>query len=64
MFGDPLAITFPDPDHSLDEQRFVTFGVSRTGRLLVVAHVDRGRHVRIISARKPVRGEQKIYEDG
>ena len=41
VFGDPLAITFSDPDHSAGEQRHLTFGESRSGRLIVVSHVDR-----------------------
>jgi len=47
VFGDPLAITFPDPDHSAAEKRMVTFGVSHEDRLLVVAHTQRGRALRI-----------------
>jgi uncharacterized protein len=43
VFGDPLALTFEDPDHSLGEKRWLTFGVSQGGRLLVVAHTERGR---------------------
>ncbi|RPJ54831.1 MAG: BrnT family toxin [Acidobacteria bacterium] len=64
VFGDPLAVTFSDPDHSLDEYRFLTFGVSRTGRLLVVSHAEREGRVRIISVRQAKRRERKIYEDG
>jgi uncharacterized protein len=41
VFGDPLALTLPDPDHSLSEQRFITIGTSSTNRILVVAHTDR-----------------------
>ena len=64
VFGDPLAITFADPDHSVNEQRYLTFGLSRLDRLLVVSHTDReGRH-RIISARVMARQEVKIYEEG
>ncbi len=64
VFGDPLAVTFPDPDHSTDEQRYLTFGESRFGRLVVVSHVDRRERVRIISARPMTRGEKRIYEEG
>lgn len=46
VFGDPLALTFPDPDHSAGEKRMLIFGVSRKDRLLVVAHTERGRTVR------------------
>lgn len=62
VFGDPLAITFFDPDHSDDEDRFVTFGHSNQGRLLVVSHTDRDNRTRIISARVATRRERKIYE--
>lgn len=51
VFGDPLALTFPDPDHSVREARFITIGQSLQDLLLVVAHIERGRMVRIISAR-------------
>ncbi|NWG31631.1 MAG: BrnT family toxin [Rhodocyclaceae bacterium] len=64
VFGDPLALTFPDPDHSVGEKRWLTFGISQSNRLLVVAHTDRGRSIRIISARKATRHERGIYEHG
>jgi hypothetical protein len=64
VFGDPLALTFVDPDHSLGEKRWLTFGVSSSDRLLVVAHAERGRSIRIISARKATRQERGIYEHG
>ncbi len=64
VFGDPLAITFFDPGHSDDEDRYLTFGYSTDGRLLVVSHTDRGDRNRIISARVATRRERKIYEEG
>jgi uncharacterized DUF497 family protein len=64
VFSDPLAITFGDPDHSLDEERCITFGLSRLVRLLVVSHTYRGDRTRIISARLATRQERKIYEEG
>jgi uncharacterized DUF497 family protein len=64
VFGDPLALTFPDPDHSVGEKRWLTFGVSQSDRVLVVVHTDRGRSIRIISARKTTRHERGIYEHG
>ena len=64
VFRDPLSQTGRDPDHSLDEERFVVFGVSTRGRLLVVAHAERGDTIRIISARPATPGERKIYEEG
>ncbi|MCL4316493.1 MAG: BrnT family toxin [Gammaproteobacteria bacterium] len=64
VFGDPLAITFPNPDHSEHEHRSLTFGISQLDRLLVVAHTGRGKNVRIISARLMTKYERKIYEEG
>jgi uncharacterized protein len=61
---DPLATTFPDPDHSADEYRFLTIGLSTFRRILVVAHTDRGDAVRIISARRATRRERTFYEEG
>jgi uncharacterized DUF497 family protein len=64
VFGDQLAITFADPDHSHDEDRYLTFGLSRFNRMLVVSHTHRGEKLRIISARHMTRQERNIYEEG
>jgi hypothetical protein len=64
VFGDPLALTFDDPDHSIGERRSLTFGVSPEGRLLIVSHTSRKNKTRIISARLATRHERKIYEEG
>lgn len=63
VFGDPWSLTFLDPDHSLDENRQLTFGVSRLGRLLIVSHTERLDRIRIISARLATRSERNIYEE-
>jgi uncharacterized protein len=63
VFGDPLSDTFPDPYHSLEEDRFVILGSSESGKILVVAHTDDGELVRIISAREVTHGERKSYEE-
>ena len=64
VFSDPLSMTFPDPDHSIGESRYVIIGLSRFGQLLVVAHTDRETKVRIINARKATRQERRFYEQG
>lgn len=64
VLDDPLSTTFPDPDHSLDEQRYLTIGSSLSGRILVVAHTDRGEAVRLISARQATPSERRFYEQG
>ncbi len=63
VFGDPLALTFPDPDHSETEHRFITVGISSAKRILMVAHTERGETLRIISARKVTQHERKHYEE-
>ena len=63
-FADPLSLTGYDPDHSEDEDRYLTMGLSATGRLLLVSHTDCGEKVRIISARKASPSERRDYEDG
>jgi uncharacterized DUF497 family protein len=62
VFYDPLAATFDDPDHSVGEHRFITIGLSSRGRLLVVAHVEPGENIRIISARLTTAPERKRHE--
>jgi hypothetical protein len=64
VFGDPLAITFQDPDHSEDGNRQMTFGQSLQNRLVVVSHTNRQDRTRIISARLMGRKERVIYEEG
>ena len=59
-----MAATGADPDHSITEERYVTFGVSEKGRLVVVSHIEKDETIRIISARKASKGERELYEEG
>jgi len=59
-----MAATGADPDHSITEERYVTFGVSEKGRLVVVSHTEKDETIRIISARKASKGERELYEEG
>lgn len=64
VFDDPLSTTFPDPDHSAGERRFLIVGNSAPGRILVVSHTESGDTIRrIISARTATRRERKFYEE-
>jgi len=63
VFGDPLATTFPDSEHSIVEPRFLTIGASVSNRLLVVIHSERRESIRIISARPATARERKFYEE-
>ncbi len=64
VFGDSLAISFNDPDHSLNESRFLMFGLSKLNRLLTVSFTERNNVVRIISAREITKSERRIYDNG
>jgi uncharacterized DUF497 family protein len=64
VFGEPLSLTVYDPDHSQDEDRYITMGSSVDNRLLLVSHTDRGDRISIISARLATRRERKAYENG
>jgi len=63
VFGDPLSLTIPDPEHSLPEKRYITMGRAFNGKLLVVVHTERGDNIRIISARRASRRERKFHEE-
>lgn len=64
VFADTLSITIPDPDHSEDEERWVTMGLSNRQRLLVVVHTEEEEMIRLISARTADRLERRKYEEG
>ena len=62
VFSDDLSVTILDPDHSIDEERFVIFGKTFGDRYVVVAFTDRDDRIRIVSARQMTRRERKAYE--
>ena len=64
VFNDPLSLTYQDPDHSLSENRYITIGLSQTGKIIILAHTDRNNKIRIISARLATRQERRFYEEG
>ena len=64
VFNDPLSLTYPDPDHSINESRYITIGLSKTGKIIILAHTDRNNKIRIISARLATRQERRFYEEG
>ncbi len=63
VFDDPMFITFLDEEHSIDEERYITIGLSNKQRLLMVAHAERKENIRIISARKATKNEEKFYAE-
>ena len=62
VFNDPMFITFLDEEHSKGEDRYITIGLSDKNRLLLVAHTERKGKIRIISARKVSKNEEKFYQ--
>jgi len=65
VFNDPFTVTYPDPEHSNDEERYITIGVSARARLLLVVHTEReAETIRIISCRKAIPTERRFYEQG
>ena len=62
VLSDVLSVTIGDPLHSSEENRFVTIGQSKQGRILVVVQSEFGDTIRIISARLATRHEKKEYE--
>ncbi len=62
VFDGSLSVTVSDPDHSVNEERFLLLGLSNRRRL-VVAHSERGESIRIISARRANRRERRMYEE-
>ena len=66
VFYDENALLIDDPDHSDDEERFIILGMSKEFKILVVCHCyrDSSKNIRIISARKATKREQRGYSEG
>jgi len=62
VFNDPYYIDFYDPDHSIEEHRYIMIGYSNQQNLLMVSYTERNDNIRIISARKVTQKEKKSYE--
>ena len=63
VFDDPIFITLIDDEHSIDEERYITIGLSNRGRLLILAHAEREGRIRIISARRAAKKEEQFYAE-
>lgn len=61
-FADSGSITVPDPEHSINEERWYLLGISERGHLLVVCHTERRENIRIISAWSANARQKKQYE--
>ena len=64
VFGDPFYVDFYDPDHSLDERRYLIIGASKEGSIVIVSYTERNDVIRLISAREVTPTERKAYEEG
>ncbi|MBQ0055413.1 MAG: BrnT family toxin [Synergistaceae bacterium] len=65
VFYDEMALLIDDPEHSLEEERFIILGFSKRANLLVVCHCYRNEQsiIRIISARHATKHESKQYSE-
>lgn len=65
VFYDEFAILFDDPDHSIEEERFLIIGLIKSGKICIVSHCyrDSENRIRIISARQATKAEQHAYFD-
>lgn len=69
VFKDENAISIFDEEHSESEERWITIGLDIKTRTLVVVHTfielsKNDCNIRIISARKATKNEQKYYNEG
>jgi len=65
VWADACSSEFYDPDHSVDEDRFIRIGHSAKARILLVVFCERhGQAIRIISARKATSKEVRAHEEG
>ena len=66
VFEDENAILFDDPDHSMDEDRFLIIGSVKSSKICIVSHCyrDNDNVIRLISARAATKNEQRVYEEG
>lgn len=63
VFNDPFALTIPDPDHGIEEERWLEVGLSSSNKLLVVWYTESDRSIRIIGCRCATNNERRAYED-
>lgn len=65
VFSDEMAIIFDDPDHSIDEERFLIIGTSTDKKICIVSHCykDSVDIIRIISARIADKEEKEVYNE-
>jgi len=65
VFEDENARLLLDPDHSEEEERFILLGVNAKSKILTVVHCyrDDDENIRIISARKSTKAEQRQYKE-
>ena len=64
IFADPFLMTFPDPEHSNNEQRYLNIGICSKGLIFVLVHTEREGNIRIINCRKATTNERRAYEEG
>lgn len=61
VFRDEYYIEMYDFEHSVDEDRYIAIG--KVGDLLFVVFTERGKNIRLISARLATESERRLYYD-
>ncbi len=64
LFSDPNEVMLSDPDHSQDEERFISIGQSSTGQVMLACYTETDNVVRLISVRLATAAERRTYESG
>ncbi|MFH0784904.1 MAG: BrnT family toxin [Pseudomonadota bacterium] len=64
IFNDSFLFTFPDIEHSVNEERYINLGLSADGRILIVIYTERQEKICIVSCRKATARERRFYEEG
>ena len=66
VFYDEHAVLFDDPEHSVNEERFLIIGMTKSAKICIVSHCYRNADniIRLISARQATKHEKKLYEEG
>ena len=62
VFDDDHSSAVRDPDHSLEENRHLIFGMSKANKYLVVSYTERSDRIRLISVRQMTPRERRAYE--
>jgi uncharacterized DUF497 family protein len=61
IFADPDEVMLPDPDHSADEQRYISIGRASNGEVMLACYTEKDDLIRLISVRRAAPAEIRVY---